>query len=225
VSAGQRDRDPDGAQSVLRERLRTGTLRLDGAMGTALVARGLRGRAPSWNLSHPSEVLAVHREHVAAGAELVLTNTLVGANADEAAAALRIARASAAQFVAASLYAGLADLERQIEQLDGVECLWLETATSAEMAVDAVRRASGFGLPVVITCAMRVAPLEHLRALGAVAAGYNCFPWPDDASGADVLKLDAAGLRAEAWGRAVPKARLLGGCCETTGAHLAALFR
>jgi len=239
---------PELRAVALRERLRTGTLRLDGAMGTALLARGFwhqtpariqqsgtgnegfgtaqhpGGRAPSWNLSHPSDVLAVHREHVAAGAELVLTNTFVGATPAEASAALRIARESGAQFVGGSLYAGLPDLERQIEQLHGVDCLWLETATSAQMALDAVRRAVPFGLPVVITCALRSAPLDDLRSSGAVAAGYNCSPWPDDSAGADVLKLDAAGLAPDAWARAVPRARLLGGCCGTTGSHLAALL-
>lgn len=213
------------AAAGLRERLRTGTLRLDAAMGTALLARGLRDRAPVWNLSRPADVLAVHREHVAAGAELVLTNTFAGATAGEACAALRIARESGAKLVGGSLFAGLADLERQIEQLGFADCLWLETATSAEMALDAVRRAVRHGLPVVITCAMRSAPLDDLRSLGAICAGYNCAPWPTDAAGADVLKLDAAGLGAEAWARAVPKARLLGGCCGTTEEHLAALFR
>src|SRR4051794_19559942 len=106
---------------------------LDGAMGTALFARGLAGRAPSWNLSRPDEVLAVHREHVAAGADLVLTNTFVGASREEAAAALRLARESGAPFVGASLYAGLPDLAGQIDQLSGADCIWLETATSAEM--------------------------------------------------------------------------------------------
>jgi methionine synthase I (cobalamin-dependent) len=226
--------DPASAGG-LRDRLRTGTLRLDAAMGTALLGRGLRGPAPSWNLSRPGEVLAVHREHVAAGAELVLTNTFVGASAEEASAALRIARDSGARFVAASLYAGLVDLERQIEQLAGADCLWLETATSAQMALDAVRRALPSGLPIVITCAMRRAPLEELRSSGAVAAGYNCSPWPEDepqptgkgAAFADVLKLDGAGLPAGAWARAVGshRARIVGGCCGTTASHLAALFR
>jgi len=68
--------------------LRSRTLLLDAAMGTALIDRGLRGRAPEWNLTRPTDVLAVHRSHVEAGAQLVLTNTFVGASAEEAAAAL-----------------------------------------------------------------------------------------------------------------------------------------
>jgi methionine synthase I (cobalamin-dependent) len=204
--------------------LRRGSLRLDAAMGTALLARGLEGRAPEWNLSRPEAVLAVHRSHVAAGAQLVLTNTFVGATAAEAAAALRIARSSTAAFVGASLYAGLADLQLQIAQLATADCLWLETATSFEMALQAVRTAARCtSLPVVITCAMTQVDLDELRKAGAVAAGYNCSPWPADPRGADVLKLDAAGFDAASWAFGMPRARLQGGCCGTTAAHLALL--
>lgn len=50
---------------------------LDGAMGTALVARGLAAGAlpEEWVLERPDEVAAVHGAHAAAGAELVLTCT------------------------------------------------------------------------------------------------------------------------------------------------------
>src|SRR5438270_5367986 len=90
---------------------------LDAGVGTALIARGLRGRAPEWNLSHPGDVRDVHLVHVAAGADLVLTNTFAGATAAEAAAGLRLARESGARYVAGSLWAGLPDLAAQIEQL------------------------------------------------------------------------------------------------------------
>ena len=53
-------------------------LLLDGAMGTELVARGLRVRedAPeSWNLSKPDDIRAIHAAYVEAGAEAVQTNT------------------------------------------------------------------------------------------------------------------------------------------------------
>jgi methionine synthase I (cobalamin-dependent) len=193
-------------------------------MGTALLARGLEGRAPEWNLSRPEEVLAVHRSHVAAGAQLVLTNTFVGATAFEAAAALRLARDSSAAYVGASLYAGLADLPVQIAQLSAADCIWLETATSFQMALQAVRTAAGCtSLPIVITCAMPQADLDELRNAGAAAAGYNCSPWPTDPRGADVLKLDAAGFDAASWAFGMPRARLQGGCCGTTAAHLASL--
>jgi methionine synthase I (cobalamin-dependent) len=185
----------------LADILREGALLLDAAMGTALLAQGLRGRAPAINLAHPEVVLRIHSEHVVAGAELVLTNTLVGASAEEAAAALRLARESGARYVGASLFAGLADLPLQIAQL-----AFADTR-----------------LPIVITCAMRGAPLQELRDAGAVAAGYNCSPWPDDATGADIVKPDAQGLDPDTWARRLPRARLRGGCCGTDARHLAAL--
>jgi S-methylmethionine-dependent homocysteine/selenocysteine methylase len=199
-------------------------LLLDAAMGTALLARGLRGRAPEWNLTQPDEVLEVHRSHVEAGAQVVLTNTFVGATPEEAAAAIRLARKSGAEYVAGSLWAGLPDLRSQIAQLADADAIWLESATSGAQALDAVRAAvKATSQRVVITCAMRAAPLAELRAAGAAAAGYNCTPWPVDASGADVVKPDAAGLSAEEWARRVPKARLVGGCCGTDARYLAAL--
>ncbi len=193
-------------------------------MGTALLAQGLRGRAPAWNLAHPIVILGIHKTHLAAGAELVLTNTFVGASNEEAAAALRLARESGARWVAASLWAGLADLDRQIAQLGSADAIWLETATSAEQALAALRTAvKSTSLPVVVTCAMRAAPLQQLRDAGAAAAGYNCSPWPDDPAGADVLKPDAGGLAPREWAARVGQARLRGGCCGTDARYLAAL--
>jgi 5-methyltetrahydrofolate--homocysteine methyltransferase len=53
-------------------------LLLDGAIGTELIARGLRVQreaAESWNLERPDDVRAVHAAYVAAGAEAIQTNT------------------------------------------------------------------------------------------------------------------------------------------------------
>jgi len=208
----------------LRELLRSGSLLLDAAMGTALLAQGLKGRAPAWNLSHASLVQSVHAAHVAAGAEVVLTNTFVGASPEEAAAALRLARASGARYVGGSLWAGLADLETQVAQLAGADSIWLEAATSAEQALAAVRRASQVTQQaLVVTCAMRSAPLQQLREAGATAAGYGCSPWPLDAAGADVVKPAAEGLDPIEWARQAPGARLRGGCCGTDERYLEAL--
>lgn len=54
----------------------------DGAMGTMLQAQGLpSGACPeAWNVEQPEKVLAVHRAYVAAGADIIETNTF-GANA------------------------------------------------------------------------------------------------------------------------------------------------
>ncbi len=56
------------------------TILADGAMGTMLQAAGLeRGHPPEeWNLMQPEKVLAVHRGYVAAGSELILTNSFGG---------------------------------------------------------------------------------------------------------------------------------------------------
>ncbi|NLY88714.1 MAG: homocysteine methyltransferase [Firmicutes bacterium] len=48
---------------------------LDGAMGTQLAAAGVEMGGQT-NLTHPEAVLAVHRQYVEAGAELLITNTL-----------------------------------------------------------------------------------------------------------------------------------------------------
>src|SRR3954469_16253714 len=63
---------------MLLHRDPTCPLLLDGAIGTELIARGLRVReeAPeSWNLDRPDDVRAVHAAYVAAGSDAVQTNT------------------------------------------------------------------------------------------------------------------------------------------------------
>jgi 5-methyltetrahydrofolate--homocysteine methyltransferase len=53
-------------------------LLLDGAIGSELIARGLRVRAESpeaWNLERPDEVRAVHAGYAAAGSEAIQTNS------------------------------------------------------------------------------------------------------------------------------------------------------
>ena len=56
-------------------------IQLDGAMGTELQQRGLNpGEIPElWNLTHPKDIVAVHADYLAAGAEIITTNTF-GAN-------------------------------------------------------------------------------------------------------------------------------------------------
>ncbi len=54
---------------------------LDGAMGTQLQARGLQpGEIPElWNVTHPADIRAIHEAYLAAGADIIYTNTF-GAN-------------------------------------------------------------------------------------------------------------------------------------------------
>lgn len=56
-------------------------LLLDGGIGSALIAQGLEaGQAPErWLLEHPERVADVHRAYVAAGCDIIQTNTF-GAN-------------------------------------------------------------------------------------------------------------------------------------------------
>jgi S-methylmethionine-dependent homocysteine/selenocysteine methylase len=65
---------------ALRSRFREGPpLLLDAAMGTELERRGASARLPLWSaralLDRPELVLAIHREEVAAGAEILTANT------------------------------------------------------------------------------------------------------------------------------------------------------
>ena len=91
-----------------------GFLLFDGAMGTQLQARGLAaGELPELLcLTNPDEVTQIHASYVAAGADVVTTNTF-GANADKLGdaatveevfgAAVACARASGARYVAADI--------------------------------------------------------------------------------------------------------------------------
>ena len=55
------------------------TLKLDGAMGTELLRRGVATPLPLWsasaNVSHPEVVEQIHRDYVRAGCDLITTNT------------------------------------------------------------------------------------------------------------------------------------------------------
>ncbi len=201
-------------------------LLLDGAMGTELFARGLdlsRERAPSWSLSHKGDVLAVHRAHVAAGAELVLTNTFLDPSDEECAASLQLARESGALLVGASLFAGTKDLARCVRALAGADLIWLETATSVDQADRAVSIAlAETSLPLVVTLAAFVT--GETKARPGVLRGFNCGPWVL-APRARVLKLDADGRTPAEWARLLARsgAQLVGGCCGATPLHIAAL--
>jgi methionine synthase I (cobalamin-dependent)/5,10-methylenetetrahydrofolate reductase len=70
-----------GPRAAFRQRLAAGPLLADGAMGTLLFARGVPQRAclDELVLTRPGLVTAIHREYLAAGAELIETATF-GAN-------------------------------------------------------------------------------------------------------------------------------------------------
>jgi S-methylmethionine-dependent homocysteine/selenocysteine methylase len=65
---------------MLYEALKSSSpLILDGAMGTELQRRGVDTGLPLWSanalLSRPAEVLRIHKEYIAAGADIITTNT------------------------------------------------------------------------------------------------------------------------------------------------------
>lgn len=57
-----------------------GHLLLDGAMGTMLMAAGLKQGTPPeiWNVEEPEKVRAVHRAYIEAGSNIILTNSFGG---------------------------------------------------------------------------------------------------------------------------------------------------
>jgi methionine synthase I (cobalamin-dependent) len=93
---------------TLRQRLAEGKVLLcDGAMGTMLQTAGLTaGDVPElWNLNRPERVLAVHLAYVAAGVDIVTTNTFGGSR-------VKMARADIAEQAVDANLAG-AQLARQ----------------------------------------------------------------------------------------------------------------
>lgn len=67
---------------MIRTHLGKDLLYFDGGMGTLLQSKGLKpGELPeTWNLTHPDEIVDIHRQYYEAGSDIVLTNTF-GANA------------------------------------------------------------------------------------------------------------------------------------------------
>src|SRR4051794_29155695 len=88
----------DAAETRQRliERINHGPpLLCDGAMGTELIARGLKAGESSArvNTDRPADVESVHRSYLDAGCDLVTTNTFAaGADAERNLAGARIAR-------------------------------------------------------------------------------------------------------------------------------------
>lgn len=153
----------------------------DGAWGTELQGRGLgQGEcAESWNVDHPDRVGDVARSYVAAGSDVILTNTFGGnrfalerhglaervAELNEAGATVSREAAGERVLVAGSvgptgklLMMGEVSPEdvreafsEQIEALQkgGVDLICIETMSDVEEAVLAVEAAKGAGLPVV----------------------------------------------------------------------------
>ena len=61
----------------ITEALRTRRLYFDGATGSVLLSRGLGAGTPpeAWNDERPDEIVRLHREYLAAGADIIKTNS------------------------------------------------------------------------------------------------------------------------------------------------------
>jgi 5-methyltetrahydrofolate--homocysteine methyltransferase len=271
--------DPSPADPHVRFRaaLTRGFLLLDAAMGTRLLALGLRldGDDPClWNLDHPDAVASIHRADVMAGAGALLTNTF-GANRAwlarlgrcDASPVAAINRAAVALARGASnpgvlvfgdigptaVDGGPGVVAEQAGALigAGADALVFEThrldrALAALADLDAATRAR---VPLVVSLLDWPDPpdgaIARLADLGASAIGGNCQDGMVPAlalarrlraaTDLPLVVKPSAGLPGGAWhgpeafARAVPDLRrlapvLVGGCCGTTEAHVAALL-
>lgn len=100
----------------------------DGAMGTMLFEAGLQsGEAPqSWNVTHPDRVQAIHRAYLAAGSQLVLSNTF-GSNR------FRLARHNLQSQVVELNQAGAALLRAEVDRAGGKALVAGDIGPSGEL--------------------------------------------------------------------------------------------
>ncbi len=169
-------------------------------MGTRLIARGLtldRDDPCLWNLSHPDDVLDIHRRDVAAGADALLTNTF-GANrvwlarfgrAGDVPAILRRAVALAREaagpdrFVVGCLGptaigdpAAYRDAAAVLVA-EGVDALILETHTAEDARRGLERLRETFELPILVSIVGGWnGENSDSFPRGASAVGINCEP-------------------------------------------------
>lgn len=188
---------------------------LDGAMGTALMARGLPAGAfpEEWVVTRLSEVVAVHRAHVRAGARVALTCTfnaarleatgLAASIGEVCGRAVRAAREAGAPAVAGCVGAtGLAQPRgggpsdgELLERYDaafralcaaGVDLLWTESHLALREARAALAAARRRALPVVATAFLHQGPRGWEGLDGVPAIDWLEALWRDGASAVGV---------------------------------------
>jgi 5-methyltetrahydrofolate--homocysteine methyltransferase len=184
---------------LIDELVASGPVVTDGAWGTLLQAQGLAGGAcpDAWNLRHPERVEAVAQAYVAAGSQVILTNTFRGNRialagyglANEVAAINRqgveISRRAAGPNVHVFATLGpsgkmlmsgeisLAELREAFDEQarvlasSGAEALVIETMSELEEAELAVAAAKETGLPVV-ACSVFDSGAERDRTMMGV---------------------------------------------------------
>jgi methionine synthase I (cobalamin-dependent) len=149
----------------------------------------------TWSASHPGKVRAVHAAYVAAGSQVVLTNTLNAhpplVSVEEALtfnrAAVTLSRQSGARWVAGSLGPGAEATQAQALADAGVDLFWIETQLSLDETLRTVVACQQVGsAPMVVTfsfhrddgrthageTAAEVA--STLEQYGVAAVGLNC---------------------------------------------------
>jgi len=206
--------------AALAARLADGPLLLDAALGTELSRRGAPASPPLWSaravLARPELVLAVHRENVAAGADVLTAGTfrtqpaLLGAAAREATRrAVSLAREAAAErpgvLVAGSIapvgdcwrpdlvppdaeLARLHALHARALAEAGADLLLLETFGTAREWLAAARAAAATSLAVVACATTREdGALLTGEPLGAAARALLALPSPPAALGVNCV--------------------------------------
>ena len=204
---------------------------LDGAMGTALLARGLpAGALPEqWVVERPWEVARVHAGHAAAGAEVLLTCTfnlarvearVLPASPEEVARrAVSLARSARPRAVAGCAGAtglsradggGATDgelherFERAFRALAaaGADLLWTETHPTLREARVAVVAARRTGRPVVATAFLVPGPRGLTAVDGTPGDEFLEALWRDGAAAVGVNCLEPDGALAALVARA-----------------------
>ena len=169
----------------------------DGATGTQLQQLGLAPGACGefWNTDQPDRVRQVHRSYLAAGSDLLTTNTFGGTSLVLAGrgAAARAHELTVTQALAAALAAG-ADVV-------GANC-GTELSLDAYIKLTAELTAAAAGRPVLV---------QPNAGSPRFVDGQICY---DEA---------AAQFAAAAPHFITAGARFVGGCCGSTPAHLAAM--
>jgi len=207
---------------------------LDGAMGTALIARGLPGGAlpERWVVERPWEVARVHAQHAAAGARLLLTCTfnlarvesseLQGSVEELARRAVWLARSARPWAVAGCAGAtalsradgrGASDgelrerFERAFRALAGAgaDLLWTETHLTLREARAAVWAARRTGRPVVATAILAPGPGGLTAIDGTPGHEFLEALWRDGAAAVGVNCVEPDGALAALVARAAAR--------------------
>jgi 5-methyltetrahydrofolate--homocysteine methyltransferase len=175
-------RGPDIREKGLARRLEEGEILIaDGAMGTLLMAEGLKpGSAPEeWNISHPREIAEVHRAYIDAGSQIILTNTFGGsriklarAGLDARAAELNRAGALLAREAAAGRAFVAGDIGPCGEMMEPLGSLTYDSAVDAFAGQAQALAESGVDLLWVET----MMDLEEARAAVAGAKRATDLP-------------------------------------------------